>query len=200
MKQTTYKPLVLIAAVAVLSACATQQSTSGSGWQTLLDGVRGMENFNRVGPANVVALDGAIQATVTGTDTGFLVTKESYRDFEIKAELWVSEGANSGIFIRCDDPVKIGSATCYEVNVFDKRPDPTYGTGAIVNVAKVDQSYKADGKWNTLEITAKGPRMTIVLNGQKTVEVDDAKHPAGVFALQYGVGTVKFRSVQVRPL
>ena len=26
----------------------------------------------------------------------------------------------------------IAAATCYEVNIFDKRPDPSYGTGAIV--------------------------------------------------------------------
>ncbi len=202
MKQTTHRPLVLIAAVAALSGCASQQSTSGSGWQTLIDGVKGMENFNRVGNANWVAADGAIQATFagTGTDSGFLVTKESYRDFTIKAELWVAEGTNSGIFIRCDDPVKVGAATCYEINIFDKRPDPTYGTGAIVNVAKVEPIYKADGKWNTLEITAKGSRLTVVLNGQKTADAEDGKHAAGPFALQFGVGTSKFRSVQVKPL
>ena len=51
---------------------------------------------------------------------------------------------------------KIDSKVCYEVNIFDKRPDPTYGTGAIVDVAKVDPMPKAGGKWNTFEITAQG--------------------------------------------
>jgi hypothetical protein len=30
----------------------------------------------------------------------------------------------------------ISATNAYEVNIFDKRPDPSYRTGAIVNVAK----------------------------------------------------------------
>ncbi len=44
-------------------------------------------------------------------------------------------------------------ATSYEVNIFDKRPDPSYGTGAIVNVAKPSTFLKAANQWNTYEIT-----------------------------------------------
>ena len=73
---------------------------------------------------------------------------------------------------------KIDSKICYEVNIFDKRPDPTYGTGAIVDVAKVDPMPKAGGKWNTFEITAKGPHLVVIFNGQKTVDVQDSKTPA----------------------
>ena len=50
-----------------------------------------------------------------------------------------------------------------------QRPDPTLGTGAIVRFAKVDP-IKAGGKWNTYEITAKGPKFTLTLNGTKTVD------------------------------
>jgi hypothetical protein len=88
------------------------------------------------------------------------------------------EDANSGIFIRCDQFAKIDAKICYEVNIFDKRPDPSYGTGAIVDVARVDPMPKAAGKWNIYEITAKGPHLTIVLNGQKTADVDDSKPSA----------------------
>jgi hypothetical protein len=101
----------------------------------------------------------------------YLVSKNSYKDFQIKAEFWTDEEANSGIFIRCDHRDKIDSKICYEVNIFDKRPDPTYGTGAIVDVAKVDPMPKAAGKWNTYEITAQGPHLVVVLNGQKTADV-----------------------------
>ncbi|MDU6835690.1 MAG: DUF1080 domain-containing protein, partial [Bradyrhizobium sp.] len=95
---------------------------------------------------------------------------------------------------------KIDSNICYEVNIFDKRPDPKYGTGAIVDVAKVDPMPKAGGKWNTYEITAKGTRLTVILNGEKTADVDDSKHAAGPIALQYGSGVVKFKKVQIKPL
>jgi hypothetical protein len=66
------------------------------------------------------------------------------------------------VFIRCSDPKVISATNAYEVNIFDKRPDPAYRTGAIVNVAKPLTMVNAGGKWNTLEITAKGPKMTVV--------------------------------------
>ena len=34
---------------------------------------------------------------------------------------------------------------------------------------------KAGGKWNTYEFTLNGPHLTVVLNGQKTVDVQDGQ-------------------------
>jgi len=165
-------------------------------WTTLFDG-RNLDAFNPVGTANWKIADGAVQAD---SGTGFLVTKQPYGDFEIKADIWVDEKANSGIFIRCADPAKIGADSCYEVNVFDTRPDPAYATGAIVDVAKVTTPMKAGGKWNTLEVRAEGPRLMVTFNGIRTVDVQDAKHARGPIGLQYGAGVVKFRNVQIRAL
>ena len=67
-------------------------------------------------------------ADLGGKDASYLVSKESYGDFQIRAEFWVDSDANSGIFIRAQNPEKIGADTSYEVNIFDKRPDPSYGT------------------------------------------------------------------------
>jgi len=89
----------------------------------------------------------------------------------------------------------------YEVNIFDSRPDPSYGTGAIVNVAKVNPMPRAANQWNTYDITAKGDTFTIVLNGTKTVDgAKDGMHAKGRIALQYGGGIVKFRRIEVLPL
>ena len=59
---------------------------------------------------------------------------------------------------------------------------------------------KAGGKWNTYDITVKGTQLTLVLNGVKTVDVQDSKLASGPFALQYAAGVIKFRKVQIRPL
>lgn len=144
--------------------------------------------------------DGLVANRLEGKDPAYLVSKTPYDNFEIRAEFYTDADANSGIFIRCDNPKVIGANTCYEVNIFDKRPDPTYGTGAIVDIAKVGPMPKAADQWNTYEIKAEGPKLTVVLNGQKTVEVEDTKHATGPIALQYGSGLVKFRKVQIRPL
>ena len=171
------------------------------GWVALFDG-KNLDHWNKVGDANWAIVDGAIQADKkTGEPSAFLVSKESYKDFEIRAEFFVDSATNSGVFLRCSDPQKPGAATCYEVNIWDTRKDPTYGTGAIVNVAKVDPMPKAGGKWNTYEITAKGDHLVVVLNGSKTADVHDGKHAGGPIALQYGGGgMLKFRKVQIKSL
>jgi hypothetical protein len=191
--------VAVAAAVAVsLAGCATQSST---GWTTLIDGTRGLDNFNRVGEANWAAKDGAIEATAGGKDPAYLVTKTSYRDFTIRVEFWASDDANSGVFVRCQNPASINDENCYEANIFDQRPDPTYATGAIVKVAPVMGAQpKAGGKWIVYEITASGPQLTLVLNGTKTVDVRDTKFASGPIALQWGRGTIKWRKVEIKTL
>jgi hypothetical protein len=174
-----------------------------SGWTRLFDG-KSLDNFNKVGDANWRIEDGAV---VADKGTGFLVTKNSYGDFQLRAEFWADEDANSGIYIRLSDPNKVTADNSYEVNIYDKRPEPIYGTGAIVGLAKVDPMPKAAGKWNIYEITAKGPEFTVVLNGQKTVDgARDEKFKSGPIALQNAPGVVKdkgvikFRKVEIKPL
>ena len=197
----------LLVAAFTAFGCAQMSDMLGTGWDTLIDGDKGLDNFNRVGDANWRAEGGAIVADKG--KGGYLVSKKSYKDFQIKAEFYVESNTNSGIFIRMSDPNKIGSATAYEANIWDTRPDPTYGTGAIVNVAKVPVPivYKAAGKWNTYEITAKGSQLTVVLNGVQTANAQDSKFPSGPFALQFGSlakgapgGPIKWRKVQIKEL
>jgi hypothetical protein len=190
------------ALVALVTLTATALDTrpvaaQAEGWTTLFDG-RTLNGWNRVGDANWEVADGAIQATKGAAS--FLVTPDNYTDFQIQLEFWVSGDANSGVFIRCEDPKTITAANAYEVNIFDKRPDPSYRTGSIVDVAKPLVMLDTGGKWNTFDITARGPRMTVILNGMKTAEVDHSGHKTGPIALQYGAGTVRFRNIRVRRL
>ena len=175
---------LLIIGFTMLGCASTSSTQSDAGWTTLIDGATGLDNWSRVGDANWRAEGGAIVADKG--KGGFLVSKNSYKDFQIRAEFWADHTTNSGIFIRCTDPLKVGTATAYEVNIYDQRPEPSYGTGAIVDVAKVSPMPKAGGKWNTYEITAKDPQLTVVLNGVKTVDVQHGKFAEGPFALRFG--------------
>lgn len=200
---------LLFVALCSLASCAhrTDAGSGGGGWVTLIDGQAGLDNWKQVGEANWRPESGAIVADKG--KGGYLVSKNTYKDFEIRAEFWAATDTNSGIFIRCDDPEKLGSATCYEVNIWDIRPEPKYGTGAIVDHAAVPVPLvnKAGGKWNVFDITAKGSQLIVKLNGVETVNIQDSKHPSGPFALQYGAGVqgaqggpIKWRKVQIRPL
>ena len=125
-----------------LAGCASMDS--GTGWETLIDGANGMENFTDLGGANWRAEGGAIVADRRpGNHSTFLVSKKSYKDFQIRVEFRVSDGANSGIYMRCADTRPMTDRTCYEANIFDRRPDPTYGTGAIVHLSPVSPMPKA---------------------------------------------------------
>jgi hypothetical protein len=200
---------LLVAGFAAFPYAHQASGQTDAGWVTLFDG-KNLDSFNQVGNANWRIEDGLI---VADKGNGFLVTKNTYTDYQVRAEFWVDAEANSGVFIRCTDPNKIGSINAYEVNIWDARPDPSYGTGAIVNVGKVDPMPHAAGKWNVYEITAKGSTFTVTLNGQKTVDgAQDAKFASGKVALQHGLGlkdangvekdggTVKFRKVEIKPL
>jgi len=158
-----------------------------------------LDGWTQVGDANWRVSDGLIWADQG--KGGFLVSAESYRNFDLRAEFWVSPDANSGIFIRCSDRAKISATSAYEVNIYDTRPDPSYGTGAIVDVAKVSPIPKAGGQWNVMNIHAHGETFSVELNGEKTVDsARDAKHADGPIALQFGIGVVKFRSVEIARL
>ena len=190
----------LLVVAATLTGCASRGNMASAGWITLVDGGSGLENFLRVGDANWREQDGSIVADKGGKEASYLVTRASFTDFVIYAEFWVNDDANSGIFIRLSDRLKISSTNSYEVNIFDKRPDPSFGTGAIVNFAEVSPMPKAGGKWNSFEITAKGSQLTVKMNGVTTVNLHDRSFFHGPFALQYGTGIVKFRKVQIKPI
>jgi len=195
---------LLFSAIATVHTTDSASSQAASdGWITLFDG-KNLDQWVGDGTATFKIEDGSVIATDKKDPkavAAYLVSKQFFKDFEIRAEFWVSDDANSGIFIRNTDPKNISSKTGYEVNIFDQRPDPSMGTGGIVPFAKTLVPIKAGGKWNTYEIVAKGPKFWATLNGTKTVDgAENADHKEGPIALQFGVGTVKFRKVMIKPL
>jgi len=102
---------LLVIGLTVLG-CSQQMSGQGdAGWVTLLDGSnpKTLDNWNRIGDANWRAEDGAIVADKG--KGGHLVSKNSYKDFQIRAEFWADQTTNSGIFIRIADPNNIARPT-----------------------------------------------------------------------------------------
>src|SRR5262252_1956791 len=85
------------------------QAQSGEGWITLFDG-KNLDHWQGDGNANFAIEEGAIVAKDKKDPkaTAFLISKDKYKDFQIYAEFWVSNDADSGIFIRCEDPNKPG--------------------------------------------------------------------------------------------
>jgi hypothetical protein len=172
----------------------------GGGWVLLFDG-KSLGDWDKVGETNWRVEDGAIVADKRTSKTpAYLLSKNKYKDFMLYVEFWASDDANSGIFIRCSDLKKVGDRTCYEVNIYDQRKDPSYGTGAITRYVEVNPMPKAGGKWNTYEITIKGRNLVVMLNGKETAKLHNGMFEEGPFALQHGAGVIKFRKVAIKPL
>lgn len=169
---------------------------TGGGWVTLFNG-KDLSNWNVTGNADWRVADGVIEATKA---RGFLVSKESYGDFEMRADIWATADSNGGVLFRITKPDDPGIENGYELNINDKRADQSGRTGSIVNVAKPLTQYNSDSKWTTIVITAKGPHLVATLNGVKTAEADDAKYMRGPVSLQAAGGVVRYRNVQIRPL
>lgn len=189
-----------IAPLSLLSACGGVPSptVTADEWVPVFDG-SSIDHLNVLGDANWQIEDGSVGAD-SSSGASFLVTPDDYSDFELELEFWVNTEANSGIFLRCQDPAAITDTSCYEVNIFDTRSDQTYRTGGIVNLVAPAEFVYTGGQWNRYEITASGNRLQVTLNGRDLVDVEDSQFSSGPIALQYGAGTVRFRNVRVRPL
>lgn len=138
-------------------------------------------------------VDGAL--TPCAEPAGYLNSDQSYRNFVLSLEFKTSEEANSGVYVR--SPMEAGG---YEVQIWKQQP-AGFNTGAIVGTAKTARDYrhKAD-QWNQLQITADGDHLVVVLNGETTLDVRDAKFPEGHIRLQYQQYPIAFRSIKLRPM
>ena len=197
------REFIACAAGACLAAlAASNASAQSAGWTTLFDG-KSLDGWTTVGDPNVRLVDGIVEAD---KGNGHLVWKDAYGDFELRAEIFINADANSGIFVRFPDKAKPSSKTGYEFNIFDARPDPSFGTGAIVDTAKAAKILKAAGKWTVMEITCKGQELSFKLDGETTVDKASTSgngHAAslnGFISLQFGGGLVRFRKIEIRKI
>lgn len=189
-------------ATGLAGLAVTPSLAQTAGFTTLFDG-KSLDGWSKVGDPNITLADGIVQAD---KGNGHLVWKDQYGDFELRAEIWINADANSGIFVRFPDKEKPGSKDGYEFNIFDARPDPSFGTGAIVDTAKPSTMLKAAGKWTLMEIICKGAELTFKLDGTTTVDKAASNangHAAltrGYISLQFGGGLVRFRKVEIKAL
>ncbi len=156
----------------------------------------------------------------TAADGGNLFTAREYGDFILRFEFRLSENANNGIGIRA--PLEGDAAYAgMEIQVLDDSGSeyrtlrPWQYHGSIYGVVAARRgAQRPVGEWNEQEITARGRRITVVLNGTTIVDADLdavrdpqvlAKHPGLARARGHigflGHGTrVEFRNVRLREL
>jgi hypothetical protein len=158
---------------------------------------------------------------VKGGGGGWLMTDKEYSDFELRLEFKMPEKGNSGVALRCALKGNPHSEAGMEIQLLDdewhkknyKGLKNTQLTGSIYGIVPPSKdALKPVGEWNQMRITAKGPHITIELNGEKIVDADLRDHrdkekehkgmmrPKGHLGLQSHDGRVEFRKLYVKEL
>lgn len=118
---------------------------------------------------------------MTATEDQCIWTKASFENFTLDLEFKTGEAANSGVVIYCTD-VKNWIPNSVEVQILDdfspkwKDAAPTWRCGGIFgHLAPTKSAVKKPGEWNRMTITAQGPMITTVLNGEAVSVMDMRK-------------------------
>lgn len=206
------------------------------GWELLFDG-ESMEHWRVYNqediPAGWVVEDGAMVFDPEQRNDQYgldIITRETYGDFELKLEWWLSEAGNSGIFyhvIEQKDKALYWSGPEMQILDNENHPDTDQGVdgnrkaGSLYDlIPAVPQNAKSHGQWNSVKIVARGDVIEHWQNEEMVLSFDRsseefkelvagskfAPHPEfgtaaeGHIALQDHGDLVKFRNIKIRSL
>ncbi len=196
---------------------------SKEGWVNLFDGksLNGWVQHN--GTAKYEVADGTIHGTTNeGSPNSFLCTEKLYGDFELKFEVKVHNGLNSGVQIRSQQKDGNGRVNGPQVEIeatdIKGGGEAGYvygeatGRGWLVPDSKrTPHKHFKDGQWNKYRIVAKGNRIQTWINDQEIYNLVDEEiyktHPKGFIGLQvHGIGKgrgpfdVAWKNIRIKEL
>ena len=177
----------------------TASGQAGDGWITLFDG-KNLDQWDSDGTATFKIEDGAVIATDKKDPkavASYLVTKDSVQGLRDPRRVLGQRRRQQRHLHPLQTRRRSAAKTCYEVNIFDKRPDPTYGTGAHRPYRRGQSD--AEGRRQVEHLWRSPPRaakLTVTFERQEDRRrCRQRPVEEGPIALQFGVGTVKFRKV-----
>ena len=196
----------LISLLVIISSAVGQEA----GFQPLFDGktLKGWDGDPRLWSVR----DGAIVGSTEGvslTDNSFLISKEKYSDFILRAETKL-RNHNSGIQFRSEAlpnwVVRGLQADMAQGNWWGSIYDEKGKRGTVVNGWKgKGETVLRPNDWNDYEITCNGDLIQLKLNGLLTAELHDLPESprTGIIALQLHKGVpmeVQFRNIRIKEL
>ncbi|MCF7668758.1 MAG: ThuA domain-containing protein [Verrucomicrobia bacterium] len=137
-----------------------------------------------------------------GTD---LVSTKKFNDFILRYKYMIPAGANSGVYLRGR----------YELQILDDFPakkTSESSNGSFYSFATPSKfASLAPGQWQTVEVTLKGNKVTIILNGVKIHDnleltratggqLDNNLGTPGPIMLQGDHGNVAFKNMRIKEL
>ena len=136
--------------------------------------------------------------------TANLRTEREFEDFNLKLEVNVPAGSNSGVYLR----------GIYEIQVMDSfgKALDSHNMGALYSrITPSVAAEKKAGEWQTMDITLVERHVTVVLNGKTIIDNQPAagctggamwsdQFKPGPIYLQGDHGTVSYRNLVLRPV
>ena len=201
---------------------------AAKGWRLLFNG-RDLDGWQEVGGKGGYAVRDGMLALLAEGGSSHIITAEDFRDFELRLDFKIARMCNSGLFLRAARGRGNPAYSGCEVQILDDfhweavtntKLKPWQFTGSLYSsVPARPGALKPNGEWNTYEVTYRGTRLKVVLNGVEMYDVDTLKVPlngARPFAERAATGFVGlqrhaprevrgeayawFRNIMVRPL
>ena len=152
---------------------------------------------------------------------GTIYYDKELSDFVVRLEFKLPPGGNNGLAIRYPGEGDTAYAGMCELQILDdgapkyKGIDPRQAHGSIYGQVAAKRGYlRPVGEWNYEEVTVKGPKIKVELNGTVIVDADvstvkefmaNSPHPgkdrtSGYFGFAGHTDPVEFRNVAIKPL
>jgi hypothetical protein len=168
---------------------------------------------------NYEVVDGAIRCKKG--HGGVLHTKDQYGDFVARVEFKLPPAGNNGLAIRYPGSGDAAYAGMCELQVLDTehpqyaKLDPRQAHGSAYGMIAAHRGYhRPTGDWNFQEVTVKGSKIKVELNGSIILDGDLAEvkefmanspHPgkdlkSGFFGFAGHGDAVEFRNVEIKAL
>jgi len=221
--------VALMLLTAASAFAAPDETRADEGWIRLFDGktLNGWK-FNE-GQDSFTVEDGVIVAHGGRSHLFYVgpVKNHNFKNFEFRADVMTTTGANSGIYFHTDFRQSGWPGKGFEAQVNSSHSDPKR-TGSLYNikdyvvrdlVKEADKLLSRDGKWFRYDIIVKGNQIILKIDGKTIVdykEPESAKRAdgkpgrylsSGTFALQAhppdtpkNKGLVYFKNIMVKPL
>jgi hypothetical protein len=162
-------------------------------------------------------VDGAIRCRKGSGGT--LFTEREFTDFTVRLEFRLPHGGNNGLAIRYPGEGDTAYVGMCELQVLDDTDpkyatlDPRQYTGSIYGMVAAQRGYlRPVGEWNFEQVTVRGSRITVELNGTVITDgdvstvssfMDDREHPGkdrtrGHFGFAGHNDPVEYRNVRIR--
>ncbi len=197
------------------------------GWQVLFDGssLDAWRGYRKAAlPDGWRAIDGSLALAAAGA--GDIVTREQFRNFDLRLEWKVAPGGNSGIFYRATEEGNYVWQSASEMQVLDderhadgKSQMTSAGSNFALYPVPRGVSRPA-GEWNSVRLLVNGSHVEHWLNGAKVVEYElgspewearvraskfasmplYGRAPQGHVGLQDHGDRVEFRNIRIRVL